>query len=63
MDTFDTDLSLRIDVIQRAIDTVQAWPDSTLKHDALTVLRNRLGRLLAGVTEREPEDNRVPLRG
>ena len=60
---FDADLSRRIDVIQHAIDTVQEWPDSTLKHDALTVLRNRLGRLLAGVTEREPEDNRVPLRG
>ncbi len=43
--TFDRDLSLRIDAIVRAIGEVQAWPDSAARRMCLLVLHNRLRKL------------------
>lgn len=49
MNTFNRRLSLRIDAIQHAIDTVQAWPDGSTKRTALGVLRRVMGELQRGI--------------
>ena len=38
-------LSLRIDALNKAIDTAQSWPDSETKRAALRALRKRLSQL------------------
>ena len=42
---FDRSLSLRIDAIQKAIDTAKSWAPSDTKRAALSVLYARLRRL------------------
>jgi len=39
--TFDRALSLRIDAIIKALDTVTAWPESTAKRMCMDVLQAR----------------------